>query len=164
MGSQVQQAAAMASLSHTMRALQKGGEDPTLRAIECAQPQAMCLWLGIWSELLSSMWQRSICTTSGTVSASLLPLQGWWKHPWMDPCQPRNGGRTKFWRDPATASREFFRGRVTSLRKQNTVPALALPFYQLFCVYISAHNTLSCFVSKYKANGRWENWKIYLRE
>lgn len=76
MGSQAQQAAAMASWAHTVRALPKGGEDPTLRAVEAAQPQAMCLWLQIWSELLSSVWQRSTCTTSGTVPAFLLPLQG----------------------------------------------------------------------------------------
>lgn len=43
--------AAVASLIHTMRALHKGREDSTLRAIEAPQPQAMCSWLGIWSEL-----------------------------------------------------------------------------------------------------------------
>lgn len=105
---------------------------------------------------------KSTCTASGTVPASLLPLQGWLYLPWIYPCQPRNGGRIRFWRDPAAASREFF--RVTSLRKQSVVPTLALPFYQLFRVYLSAHNMINCFVNKYKANGRWENWKIYLRE
>lgn len=47
MGSQAGQAAAMASQAHTMRALPKRGEDSTLKAVEAAQPPAMCLWLGM---------------------------------------------------------------------------------------------------------------------